>query len=206
MTTNEILKTLDILILNPECALDYNKDYELLLAVMLSAQSTDKRVNMVTKELFKYDIVELANMDETKIEEIIKPVGTQKRKSEYVKKICQILLEKYDGIVPMDREFIESLPGIGHKTCNVFLSEIYDVPAIAVDTHVTRVSKRLGFAEDNDDVIKIENKLCKMFPKEKWGRLHLQLVLFGRYFCKSKKPLCEDCPFKDKICNYIYPL
>lgn len=201
MTTNEILAALDKVIPNPICALDYNKDYELLIAVMLSAQSTDKRVNMVTKELFKYDINELAEMEASEIEKIIKPVGTQKRKSEYVKRICQILLDKTDGKVPLDREFIESLPGIGHKTCNVVLSEIYDVPAIAVDTHVSRVSKRLGFAGYLDDVVKIEEKLCKKFPKEKWGRLHLQLVLFGRHYCKSQKPLCDGCPFS-KICTY----
>lgn len=201
MTTNEILVALDKVIPNPICALDYNKDYELLIAVMLSAQSTDKRVNMVTKELFKYDINELAEMEASEIEKIIKPVGTQKRKSEYVKRICQILLDKTDGKVPLDREFIESLPGIGHKTCNVVLSEIYDVPAIAVDTHVSRVSKRLGFAGYLDDVVKIEEKLCKKFPKEKWGRLHLQLVLFGRHYCKSQKPLCDGCPFS-KICTY----
>ena len=140
-------------------------------------------------------------MDASKIEKIIKPVGTQKRKSEYVKRICQILLDKTDGEVPLDREFIESLPGIGHKTCNVVLSEIYDVPAIAVDTHVSRVSKRLGFAGYLDDVVKIEKKLCQKFPKEKWGRLHLQLVLFGRHYCKSQKPLCDGCPFS-KICTY----
>ena len=200
MTTNEILNKLDNLIPNPKCSLNYSKDYELLLATMLSAQTTDARVNMVTKELFKKNINEIANMDLKELEEIIKPVGTQKRKATYVKKICEELLDKADGKVPHDRDFIESLPGVGHKTCNVVFAEIFKDATIAVDTHVSRVSKRLGLADEQDSVDVIEQKLMARFPKEKWSRLHLQLVLFGRHYCTAKKPKCENCPFK-KICK-----
>lgn len=201
MKNKYILDNLDILVPNPKCPLNYKKDYELLLAVMLSAQTTDERVNKVTEELFKYDIFELADLDIHKIEEFIKPVGTQKRKAEYVKKIARKLIDECEGKVPFDREYIESLPGVGHKTANVVLSELFGEPSLAVDTHVTRVSKRLGLAKDNDDVSTIEKKLCKFFPKEKWSTVHVQLVLFGRYTCKAKNPMCDICPFKNSICK-----
>lgn len=198
MTSKYILERLDKLVPNPKCPLQYSKDYELLLAVMLSAQTTDERVNSVTKELFKYNIDELANLDTSVIESIIKPVGTQKRKSIYVKEICNRLIKDYDGHVPHDRKYVESLPGVGHKTCNVLFSEIFDEPALAVDTHVTRVSKILGLTNENDDVLEIEHKLCAFFPKNKWARVHVQLVLFGRYTCKAKNPECTTCPFNGK--------
>ena len=201
MKNTNILMKLDQLIPDPKCSLSYTKDYELLIAVMLSAQSTDKRVNEVTKELFKYNLKELNNIDILTLENIIKPVGTQKRKALYIKKIASLLIYNYNGIVPNDRAFIESLPGVGHKTCNIVLSELYDVPAIAVDTHVARVSKRLGIANNSDNVIDIENKLEKKFPKNKWSRLHLQLVLFGRSICTSRNPNCSICPFKNIECK-----
>ncbi len=201
MKSKEIIEKLDRLIPNPKCPLEYSKDYELLMAVMLSAQSTDDRVNSVTKELFKYDLNDLADLDPSTIEEIIKPVGTQKRKTEYIKKIASSLLKDHDGHVPNDRDYIENLPGVGHKTCNVVLSELYGVPSLAVDTHVTRVSKRLDLAEETDDVIEIERKLCEFFPRESWSKIHVQLVLFGRYTCKAKNPLCESCPFNTGICK-----
>ena len=201
MKSDEILSALDTLIPDPKCALDYEKDYELLIAVMLSAQSTDKRVNIVTKELFKYSLDELANMDEEDIIKIIKSVGTYHKKAKFIKQIASSLIENYDGKVPHDRKYLESLPGVGHKTTNVVFSELFNEPAIAVDTHVTRVSKRLGLAKENDDVVKIEKKLQRKFPRDKWGRLHLQLVLFGRHFCTAKKPSCEDCPFNNKACK-----
>lgn len=200
MKSREILDNLDVLIPNPKCPLNYSKDYELLIAVMLSAQTTDERVNMVTEKLFKYSLEELAVVEANEIEEIIKPVGTQKRKAEYVQKIAQRLLDDHDGHVPNDRSYIESLPGVGHKTCNVVLSELFGEPSLAVDTHVSRVSKRLGLADENDDVLTIENKLCKFFPREEWSKVHVQLVLFGRHTCKAMKPLCEACPFKS-ICK-----
>ncbi len=197
----KIIAVLDEYVPNPKCPLNYKKDYELLFAVMLSAQSTDDRVNSVTGELFKYSLEELAGLDTHIIEEIIRPVGTQKRKSEYIHSIANILLKETNSKVPHDRDFVESLPGIGHKTCNVVFSEIYNEPTFAVDTHVARVSKRLGLTSENADVVKIEQDLMNFFPKEKWGRLHVQFVLFGRYTCKAVKPLCENCPFKNKECK-----
>lgn len=198
MKSSEVLNKLDKVVSNPKCELLYNKDYELLIATVLSAQSTDKRVNIVTKELFlKYDIFSLANANVSDIEKIIRTVGTFKRKAVYIIEIAKKLVRDYNGIVPNNREYLESLSGVGRKTCNVVLSNIYNVPAIAVDTHVARVSKRLGLTK-SDDVLEIEKDLMNFFPKNKWSRVHHQLVLFGRYTCKSKNPLCIKCPFN---CN-----
>lgn len=202
MQTNRILEYFDTLIPNPHCELIYHKDYELLIAVMLSAQTTDKRVNSVTEILFrKYP--NLKALEEAKIEdimEIIKPIGTFKKKALNVQLIAKELNEKTNGIVPNNRTFLESLPGVGRKTTNVVLYELYKVPVIAVDTHVSRVSKRLGFAKKNDDVLTIEKKLNRKIPKERLGRTHHQFILFGRYYCKALSPLCEDCELKD-ICK-----
>ena len=182
---------------NPKCELNYSKDYELLIAVMLSAQCTDKRVNEVTSVLFSnYDIYGLSKAKKSDIEKIIRSVGTSSRKSEFVLKIAQSLVENYNGVVPNDREYLESLPGVGRKTCNVVLSNLYNVPCIAVDTHVSRVSKRLGIAKEKDDVLVIEKKLNKYFPLDKLNRLHHQMVLFGRYYCKAKNPECMNCKLK----------
>lgn len=198
----EILDYLDLLYPNPKCELNYNQDYELLLAIILSAQATDKGVNKVTSVLFdKYkSLEELNRASINDIEEIIRPIGTYKRKSQYIKEVVAILVNLGYKHVPNDREFIESLPGVGHKTANVFLSNIYDEAAIAVDTHVSRVSKRLGLVYKNDDVVKIEKRLMKKIPKDRWSKFHHQMVLFGRYKCKAIKPECEECLLKD-ICK-----
>ena len=199
---NNVIKYLDELFPNPKCELDYNKDYELLIAVVLSAQTTDKKVNMVTKELFtKYDSLEkLANADVEDIKQIIKPIGTFNKKATFVKNISRDLIDKYNGIVPNNHMELEKLNGVGHKSANVVLSNIYNIPAFAVDTHVSRVSKRLGFVECDDSVEVIEQKMTKIIPKEKWSRTHHQLVLFGRYYCKSINPICETCKLK-KTCK-----
>lgn len=197
-----IMDYLDELYPNAECELKYNHDYELLIAVVLSAQCTDKRVNMVTKELFSsYSLEEISNLDLKILEQIIRPVGTFTRKAVYVKEIAKALIKDYKGIVPNDRAYLENLPGVGHKTCNVVLSNLYQEPTFAVDTHVSRVSKRLGIAKESDNVLKIEQKLMKKFPKEKWSRMHHQMVLFGRYHCKSLSPNCENCKLK-KECKF----
>lgn len=198
----EIINYLDELFPNPKCELNYNKDYELLIAVMLSAQTTDKRVNMVTDVLFKkYDTLEkLSNADINDVINIIRPIGTFNKKAENVIKISKSLLKDKNGIVPNDREYLESLSGVGRKTTNVVLSNLYNEPCIAVDTHVSRVSKRLNLAKENDDVLVIEKKLNKKFPNDKLCRLHHQMVLFGRYYCKAKNPLCENCKLKS-ICK-----
>jgi endonuclease-3 len=201
MKVDRILEYFDSLIENPHCELVYHKDYELLIAVMLSAQTTDKRVNSVTKILFqKYPTLktlEEANLED--IKEIIRPIGTFHKKAVNVQKIAHEL-NKIGGFVPNDRKFLESLPGVGRKTTNVVLSELYNVPVIAVDTHVARVSKRLGLAKVDDDVYTIEKKLTRKIPKERLGRTHHQFILFGRYYCKAIAPLCEECKLKD-ICK-----
>ncbi len=198
---NEIINYLDELIPNPKCELNYNKDYELLIATMLSAQTTDKRVNEVTDILFKkYPSLEcLRKADINDIINIIKPIGTYNKKAKNVIEIANKLKEKND-IVPNDRTFLESLPGVGRKTTNVVLSNIYNVPCIAVDTHVHRVSIRLGIAKKNDDVYTTEKKLTKKFKNYDLCRLHHQLVLFGRYYCKAVNPKCENCKLKN-ICK-----
>ena len=199
---NDIIDYLDELFPNPRCELNYNKDYELLIAVMLSAQTTDKRVNMVTDILFKKyeDLESLSSASLNDIIDIIRPIGTFNKKADNIINISKRLIKETNGIVPNDREYLESLPGVGRKTTNVVLSNLYDVPVIAVDTHVARVSKRFGIAKKNDDALKIEKKLTKYFPNDKLSRLHHQLVLFGRYYCKAKKPMCVNCKLKN-ICK-----
>ena len=200
MNNPEFYKLLDEMVPNPHCTLDYIKDYELLIATVLSAQCTDERVNQVTPNLFKYDIYELAKMKPTDIVDIIRPCGNMNRKSEYIIEIAKRLVNDHDGKVPNDREYLESLPGVGRKVCNVVIANLFDVPAFAVDTHVFRVSKRLGIAKDKDDVLDVEKKLMKTFPKEKWLRLHHQLLLLGRYTCTAKSPKCDICKL-NKICK-----
>lgn len=191
---------------NPKCELNYNKDYELLIATVLSAQCTDERVNIVTKVLFnKYDIFELCNIDLEKLESIIYSCGNYKKKSIYIKSIANNLVKDFKGIVPNNREYLESLPGVGRKTTNVILSNLFNVPAIAVDTHVDRVSKRLNLAKKTDSVFNVEKKLMKKIPKDLWSRTHHQMVLFGRYICKSQNPNCKDCLLKE-YCNYYKKL
>ena len=202
MTMSRIEEYLDYLFPDPKCELNYTKDYELLIAIMLSAQSTDKRVNSVTPIIFnKYNTLEaLKDASLSDLETIIRPVGSFRKKSFYTTEIARILVDECEGVVPTDREKLESFPGVGRKTVNVFLSEFYNYPAIAVDTHVERVSKRLKLATLKDDVLKVEKKLMKKFDKSLWSKRHLQLVLFGRYYCKAVKPECENCRLKD-ICR-----
>lgn len=202
MKNKEIIAYLDTIIPNPRCELEYSKDYELLIATMLSAQTTDKRVNEVTRVLFKKypSLKDLVDADIEDIKQIIRSIGTYNKKANNIKSIAKNLLEKSNGIVPNDRKFLESLDGVGRKTTNVVLSNIYNVPCIAVDTHVSRVSKRLGIAKEADDVVVVEKKLNKFFKDDDLCRLHHQLVLFGRYYCKAIKPECENCGLK-KYCK-----
>ena len=200
---NRILEYLDFLYEDPKCELNYTKDYELLIAIVLSAQTTDKMVNRVTSVLFnKYkSLLEISNANIEDVENIIREIGTFRKKSMYIIGIASKLVSDGYDYVPNNREYIESLPGVGRKSANVFLSNIYNESAIAVDTHVSRVSKRLGLVNKNDDVVIIEKKLQKKIPKDRWTRTHHQMVLFGRYHCKAIKPNCLDCKLKD-ICKY----
>ena len=200
MNKELIQKELDLLFPNPRCELDYTKDYELVLSVMLSAQTTDKRVNIVTSELYKkYDsLLKLNNLSIEELNDYLRTIGFHKTKSVYFKQIVSSLLEK--GNVPNDRQYLEKLPGVGRKTASVVLGQLYDEPSFAVDTHVFRTSKRLGITNDKDDVLKTEQKLKKYFSKDKWNRINSQMVLFGRYYCTSKNPKCETCNLKN-ICK-----
>jgi len=185
------------------CELNYNKDYELLIAVVLSAQTTDKRVNLVTRDMFvKYpDIYSLSKASIDDLIDIVRPLGTASRKGVFVHQISNILVEQYSGKVPNNRKALENMPGVGRKTANVVLSNLFNVPCIAVDTHVSRVSKRLSLAKESDSVEEVENKLKRKFKRENWSKLHHQLVLFGRYNCKAKNPQCEICGLND-ICKF----
>lgn len=193
---------LDEIIPNPKCELNYNKDYELLIAIMLSAQTTDKRVNEVTKILFKkYDTLEkLKNADLSDLKKIVRCLGSFNKKASYIKEISRIIVDDYNSIMPKERKDLEKMPGVGRKTVNVLFGELEIEPNIAVDTHVTRVSKRLGLAKENDDVLKIEMKLRRKFKRDTWNKRHKQLVLFGRYYCKAIKPECDNCKLKE-ICK-----
>lgn len=195
-----IKEYLDEIISNPVCELNYQKDYELVIAVMLSAQTTDKGVNKVTKDLFlKYDNLEKlasANLDDVK--NIIKTIGNYNKKSKNIIEISKILNSDFHGIVPNTYHELEKLPGVGRKSASVILAEIYNIPTFAVDTHVIRVSNRLKLVNSNNPII-IEKKLQKLFPKKEWIKRHQQLVLFGRYHCKAKNPKCNNCKLKE-IC------
>ncbi len=198
-----ILKALDQMYPDATVELTHSNNFELLIAVILSAQTTDVAVNKVTPELFnKYPTVcELANAKLEDVENILKTIGLYKNKAKNIIKTAKILCLDHNSIVPNSREILESLPGVGRKTANVVLSNAFGVPLIAVDTHVARVSKRLGLAKESDDVLKIEQKLYKKFKPERYTKLHHQLIFFGRYHCLAKKPKCYECPLVD-ICVY----
>ena len=197
-----IINYLDELFSEPRCELNYNKDYELLIAVMLSAQTTDKRVNEVTKVLFnKYDNLDkLSKANINDLKDIIRSIGSYNKKAIYIKDIATSLIKDKNGVVPNDRKYLESLNGVGRKTTNVVLANLFNTNVIAVDTHVSRVSKRLGIASLNDTPDIVENKLNKYLKGEDFSRLHHQLVLFGRYHCKAIKPNCSNCKLKN-ICK-----
>lgn len=202
--SNFIIKELDKLYPNACCELIHHNNFELLIAVILSAQTTDERVNEVTPLLFeKYPNAKyLAKANIKDVENIIKPIGLYKNKALNIINTSKILMDKYNGEVPSNREKLESLNGVGRKTANIILSNCFNVPAFAVDTHVSRVSKRLGIANKDDDVKQIEEKLMIFFDKKYWTKLHHQFIFFGRYKCKAIKPDCVDCPFI-KICDKV---
>ena len=186
------------------CELHHKSNFELLIAVVLSAQTTDERVNSVTPSLFERypDAYALSKAKLENVEQIIRPIGLYHNKAVNIIRLSTALCDFYEGQVPENREDLESLPGVGRKTANVILSNCFDVPAFAVDTHVSRVSKRLKIADPDDDVKTIEEKLMTYFPKERWGKLHHQFIFFGRYKCKAAKPECTDCPFQS-ICDHF---
>lgn len=185
------------------CELNHNTPYELLVATILSAQSTDKRVNIVTKDLFKVaDTPEkMVNLGEEKLKEYIRTIGFFNIKSKNLISMSRDLIQKYNSKVPKTMEELTSLAGVGRKTANVVMSNCFKVPAIAVDTHVFRLAHRLGFSGE-EDVYKVELDLQKKIAKKDWTLAHHMLIFHGRYTCKAKNPLCEKCNLKEYCLYY----
>ena len=186
------------------CELNYQKDYELVIAVMLSAQTTDIAVNAVTKVLFaKYDTLEkLANADLNDIENIIRTIGLYKNKAKNVIGIAQTLINQYGGVLPSDKDELQKLPGVGNKSAGVIRAEVFRIPDLPVDTHILRISKRLKLANDKDSPYETEMKLKKSFPESSWIKIHHQLIHFGRDICMARNPQCQRCKLTG-ICRKI---
>ena len=187
---------------NAHCELNYKNPFEMIIATLLSAQTTDISVNKVTPKLFeKYpDPETLMNADIFEVMEIIKSIGLYKNKAKNIIALSKELVLKYHGKVIPDFNTLITLPGVGRKTANVVLAEVFDIPRIAVDTHVLRVSNILGFS-NSDNPLKVEEDLMKLYDEYLWKDVHLKLLFFGRYMCKAQKPLCYQCPFSN-VCNY----
>lgn len=181
------------------CELNHSNPFELVIAVALSAQCTDALVNKVTRNLFqKYKTPEdYLNVSIEELQEDIRSIGLYRNKAKNIQKLCRLLLDEYEGEVPRDRDELTKLPGVGRKTANVVVSVAFDVPAIAVDTHVERVSKRLGFCRWKDSVLEVEKALMKKVPMDEWSITHHRMIFFGRYHCKAQNPQCEICPLLD---------
>lgn len=184
---------------NAKCELHYQTLFQLLIAVVLSAQTTDVRVNQVTANLFKKypDAKTLKNAPLDEIEMLIKAIGMYKVKAKNIIQIAKDIDEKFQGEVPNDVEKLLTLPGVGNKTINVVLAEGFKIPAFPVDTHVNRIAKRLQYASLEDDVEVVEAKLKKVIEKEEWIQMHHSLIFFGRYFCKAKQPNCKECQLQN---------
>lgn len=184
------------------CELRHSNAFELLIAVLLSAQCTDVLVNRVTKDLFKkYTSPEdYLSVPLEELEQDIRSIGLYRNKAKNIRNLSDMLIHEYGGIVPADRDELMKFPGVGRKTANVVASVAFNIPAIAVDTHVERVSKRLGICRWKDSVLQVEETLMRKIPKERWSDSHHQLIFFGRYHCKAQSPQCEICPVLD-VCR-----
>lgn len=201
-----ILRILEKVYANTTTALEYGTPFQLLVSTMLAAQSTDVRVNIVTKELFKQapDARSMSKLSLHQLEKIIKTVGLYRMKAKNILATSAILAEKYNGDIPTTREECMKLPGVGRKTANVILSISKNVPAIAVDTHVFRVSNRIGLARAKNE-LETEKQLMENIPKQKWSQAHHWLIWHGRKICRARKPLCEQCPI-NKYCELYQTL
>ncbi len=197
---DEIASYLNELYPDAHCELNYDSIFHLLIAVMLSAQTTDISVNKVTPKLFeKYPTpLDLMNADISEVENLIRAIGLYKNKAKNIIATSKELVERFNSSVPSTMEELTSLPGVGRKTANVVLVEGFKIPAFPVDTHVERVSKRLGIAKQLDSVETVERKIKKIYKKEQYGLLHHQFIFFGRYFCKAIKPNCQECRFLNR--------
>ena len=199
MTTDEILDILEEMFPDAHCELEHRNAFELLVAVVLSAQTTDAAVNKVTParfEAFKTPQA-MAEADIHDIEDKIRRIGLYRNKARSIQNLSRSLLESFNGVVPESMKELTSLAGVGRKTANVVRSVCFDIPSIAVDTHVERISKRLGLAKVQDSVEVVEQKLKRKLKRERWNRAHHLFIFFGRYFCTARNPKCEECPFKE---------
>lgn len=199
---DRILNTFDEMFPDARCVLNHSNNLELLVAVMLSAQTTDESVNKLTSHLFqKYKTVDdYANAALSELESDLHSIGLYRNKAKNIKAMAVALQARFNGVVPASHDALISLPGVGRKTANVVMAEGFGYPAIAVDTHVERISKRLGFAKPDDTVLTVEKKLMKTIPKNRWIKTHHQMIFFGRYHCKAMSPHCKECPLVD-ICK-----
>ncbi|EEM29467.1 endonuclease III [Bacillus thuringiensis IBL 200] len=177
------------------CELVHDNPFELVIAVALSAQCTDVLVNKVTRNLFqKYKTPEdYLSVSLEELQQDIRSIGLYRNKAKNIQKLCRMLLDDYNGEVPSDRDELTKLPGVGRKTANVVVSVAFGIPAIAVDTHVERVSKRLAICRWKDSVLEVEKTLMKKVPMDEWGVTHHRMIFFGRYHCKAQRPQCEEC-------------
>ncbi|NLB49927.1 MAG: endonuclease III [Erysipelotrichia bacterium] len=200
---NNILDYFSELFPHAGCELKYHNDYQLAIAVMLSAQTTDKKVNTVTEKLFSIypNLISLSNASPNDVQNVIKTLGMSKNKARYTVEIAKRISEEFNGIVPSDREVLMSLPGVGNKTANVIRAELFKIPELPIDTHVMRVSKRLGLVSNSDNPIQIEKKLKKIIPLERQILTHHQMINLGRYFYKPRSPKCEQYKLKE-VCLY----
>jgi endonuclease-3 len=184
------------------CELNHSNPFELTIAVALSAQCTDVLVNKVTKELFqKYKTPEdYLKVTLEELQNDIRSIGLYRNKAKNIQSLCRMVLEDYQGEIPFDRDELTKLPGVGRKTANVVVSVAFNIPAIAVDTHVERVTKRLGICRWKDSVLEVEKTLMRKIPKDEWSVTHHRLIFFGRYHCKAQNPQCPSCPLLE-ICR-----
>ena len=197
-----ILDTIGRMFPDAHCELHHANPFELTIAVLLSAQCTDETVNKVTQTLFhKYKRPEdYLAVSQEELEQDIRRIGLFRNKARNIQKLCQMLLDKHGGEIPESHEALVELPGVGRKTANVVVSNAFGVPAIAVDTHVERVSKRLGLCGWDDSVLELEKKLMTQVPREEWTQTHHRLIFFGRYHCKAQNPQCDACPLLE-VCR-----
>jgi endonuclease-3 len=196
VTTRHVLNTIADMFPDARCELNHRNPFELTIAVLLSAQCTDETVNKVTASLFdKYRTPQdYLNVPQEELENDIRRIGLFRNKAANIQKLCRIVIDKHGGEIPHEHEALMELPGVGRKTANVVVSNAFDVPAIAVDTHVERVSKRLGIAKADDSVLEVEKKLMRKVPRDEWTMTHHRLIFFGRYHCKAQNPKCDLCP------------
>ena len=203
ISATDFISQLEVMFPDAHCELNHRNAYEMAVAVILSAQTTDASVNRITPALFKkYPTVEdLAQGRLEDIEKCIASLGLYRNKARSIRGFAKGVVENFDGRVPDTMEELVRLPGVGRKCANVILSECYGIPSLAVDTHVSRIARRLYLAYEKDSVETIERKLKAKIPEDKWIRAHHEMIFFGRYLCHSRNPECNRCPFTE-CCRY----